>query len=52
MPFDRRSFHVLTPKEAREALMIFMFGTFTGRFPSDTLVSMAVKGLNHSFSHC
>ena len=52
MRFASRFFDVLTPKEGREALVIFMFGTFTGRFPSDTLVSMAVKGLNHSFSHC
>ena len=49
MRFARRSFHVLTRKEGREALMIFMFDTFTGRFPSNTLVSIAVKGLNHSF---
>ena len=45
MRFARRSFDVLTGKEGRKALMIFMFGSFTGRFPSDTLVSIAVKGL-------
>ena len=48
--FASRFFDVLTPKEGREALVIFMFGTFTGRFPSDTLVSMVEKGLKSFIS--
>ena len=37
-------------RKEEKALMVFMFGTFTGRFPNDTLVSMVVKGLKRFIS--
>ena len=35
-----------THAKVGESLKDFKFGTFIGRFPSDTLVNMAVKGLS------
>ena len=43
-------FHVLVPKGG-ESLNYFKYDTFVGHFPSDTLASMAVKGLNNKAKH-
>ena len=47
MHFDRNPFHVLM-RRGQQSLNGLKFGTFTGRFPSDGVASVAVKELNVS----
>ena len=47
MHFDRNPFHVLM-RQGQKSLNGLKFGTFTGRFLSDGVASVAVKELNVS----
>ena len=46
--FDRNPFHVLTWR-GKKSFNVFKFGTFMGRFPSDSAASVAVKGLMYCY---